>query len=34
MKVDVENNENGITTVILAGSIDINGALKIDSHFK
>ena len=34
MKMDVVSQENGITKVVLAGSLDIKGALEIDPRFK
>jgi anti-sigma B factor antagonist len=34
MKLEVVDEENGVTKVILTGSMDIKGALEIDSQFK
>src|ERR1043165_3699398 len=34
MKMDVVSQENGITKVVLAGSLDIKGALEVDPRFK
>ena len=34
MKIEVVSEENGITKVILAGSMDIKGALEVDPQFK
>ena len=34
MKMDVTAQEDGITKVLLAGSMDIKGALEIDPRFK
>jgi anti-anti-sigma factor len=33
MKMDVASEENGITKVVLAGSIDVKGALEIHPRF-
>jgi anti-sigma B factor antagonist len=34
MKMDVISGENGITKIVLAGSMDIKGVLEVDSQFK
>ena len=34
MKMEVTSEQNGITKVVLAGSMDINGALEVDTQFK
>ena len=34
MKMEVASEQNGITKIVLTGSMDINGALEIDSSFK
>ena len=34
MKIEIVNGENGVTNVILAGSMDIKGALEVDPQFK
>ena len=34
MKMDVVSQANGITKVVLAGSMDLKGALEIDPRFK
>jgi anti-anti-sigma factor len=34
MKFEILSDENGITNVALAGSMDIKGALEVDSQFK
>ena len=34
MKMEIASDANGITKVVLSGSMDIKGALEIDSSFK
>ena len=34
MKFEILSEENGVTNVFLAGSMDIKGALEVDSWFK
>lgn len=34
MKMEVMNEDNGITKIILFGSMDIKGALEVDPRFK
>jgi anti-anti-sigma factor len=34
MKMEIRSEDNGVTKVILAGSMDIKGALEIDAQFK
>ena len=33
MKIDVVNEQNGITKLVLTGSMDIKGALEVDPQF-
>ena len=33
MKIDVVNEQNGITKLVLIGSMDIKGALEVDPQF-
>lgn len=33
MKIDVMNEQNGITKLVLIGSMDIKGALEVDPQF-
>jgi anti-anti-sigma factor len=34
MNLEVVSEQNGVTNVVLAGSMDIKGALEVDSRFK
>jgi hypothetical protein len=33
MKLDIVNEQHGITKLVLAGSMDIQGALEVDPQF-